>query len=301
MEEKQGKKNWIKERIMVIVPHQDDEILMTAGVIREAVKKGASVTVVMATNGDCECRDYSKGRNRLLESLKGLELLGLEAGNFWLMGYADTGMAEEDSFLHHLYCEADAEKIYPSFCSSETYGLLEKEEYHMRQYGEHADYCRGCFKADLKEIIEKQRPEQIFTTSEFDTHGDHSALYKFVCEVLDELQETDNEEAQGSGEGEPEAYTPEVFVSVVHSMAGDENWPLRGTPRYSCPEGLEEAAGLKWDERICLHLPEEMRTERGGENLKYRALCRHETALEPNAVDFLMAFIKDEEIFWRVR
>ena len=36
-------------------------------------------------------------------------------------------------------------------------------------------------------------------------------------------------------------------------------------------------------------------------NLKYQALLKHETALEPDAYEFLMAFIKDEEIFWKVR
>lgn len=301
MEEKHVKKSWIKERIMIVVPHQDDEILMTAGVIREAVKKGASVTVVMATNGDYGCNDYSTGRARLSESLKGLELLGLGAENFLLMGYADTGMPEEDSFLHHLYCETDERKLYTSSCSSQTYGLPEKEEYHMQRHGGHADYCRHSFKSDLKEIIQWERPEQIFTTSEFDTHGDHSALYKFVCEVLDELKEgykagTNENEMQESG-----AYEPELYTAIVHSPAGDESWPLRETALFSCPEGLEEATALKWDERICLSLPEEMRTGRGKENLKYRALLQYETALEPNAVDFLLSFIKDEEIFWRVR
>lgn len=40
---------------------------------------------------------------------------------------------------------------------------------------------------------------------------------------------------------------------------------------------------------------------RGINNLKYQALLKHETALEPDAYEFLMAFIKDEEIFWKVR
>ena len=42
-------------------------------------------------------------------------------------------------------------------------------------------------------------------------------------------------------------------------------------------------------------------TRRGINNLKYQALFKHETALEPDAYEFLMAFIKDEEIFWKVR
>ena len=53
--------------------------------------------------------------------------------------------------------------------------------------------------------------------------------------------------------------------------------------------------------RTILELPEEMKKARGINNLKYQALLKHETALEPDAYEFLMAFIKDEEIFWKVR
>ena len=35
------------------------------------------------------------------------------------------------------------------------------------------------FKQDLKEIIMEKRPEIIFTTAEYDRHGDHSGLVFF--------------------------------------------------------------------------------------------------------------------------
>ena len=38
--------------VMVIVPHQDDEILMSAGVIRVCEQNNVPYTVVMVTNGD---------------------------------------------------------------------------------------------------------------------------------------------------------------------------------------------------------------------------------------------------------
>lgn len=44
-----------------------------------------------------------------------------------------------------------------------------------------------------------------------------------------------------------------------------------------------------------------MKLEKGRENLKYQALLQYETALEPEAYDFLMSFIKDEEIFWKMK
>ena len=272
--------------IVIVVPHEDDEILMSAGVIREAVKAGISCTVVMATNGDYECSDYEKGQNRLRESIEGLQILGLSKEYLEIMGYADTGMPREDSFLTHLYEEAEEEKGYPSSCTQETYGLVEKEEFHKKKWGKHGKYCRRDFKEDLKEILREKKAEHIFTTSPYDTHGDHAALYKFVCEVLDELR---NEER----------YEPSLYCGLIHSCAGDEVWPLRDTESFTCPRGAEEQH--PWEQRCILELPEEMKREKGTANLKYQALLQHKTALEPDAYAFLMAFIKDEEVFWKMR
>ena len=272
--------------IVIVVPHEDDEILMSAGVIREAVKAGISCTVVMATNGDYECSDYEKGQNRLRESIAGLQALGLSKEHLEIMGYADTGMPREDSFLTHLYEEVEEEKCYPSSCTQETYGLVEKDEFHKKKWGKHGKYCRRDFKKDLKEILREKKAEHIFTTSQYDTHGDHAALYWFVCEVLDELR---NEEG----------YEPSLYCGLIHSCAGDEVWPLRDTKKFTCPDGLE--GQHPWEKRCTLELPEEMKQEKGTDNLKYQALLQHKTALEPDAYEFLMAFIKDEEVFWKMR
>lgn len=88
----------MKAGVMVIVPHQDDEILMTAGVIRKAVKEQVPVDVVMATNGDYGCGDQSKGRTRLRESIRGLEILGLDADYFHILGMRTLGCRQKRVF-----------------------------------------------------------------------------------------------------------------------------------------------------------------------------------------------------------
>ncbi len=274
--------------IMVLVPHQDDEILMAAGVLYKAAEAGLPATVVMATNGDCGCEDWSKGRTRLRETISGCKLLGIKEEQLVFLGYADTGMPREDSFVTHLFEEKDCSKVYPSSCSAVTYSLEEKPEFHMEMQGSHAPYAREMFKSDLRQVIEKYRPCNIFTTSEFDSHGDHSGLCRFVYEVLDEMEE--------GGED-----TPNVYCGLVHSGAGDDRWPAPGTEEFDCPQGLEEDTGYVWEDRFVLRLPDALTRGAGTENVKYRALLQHETALEPNAYEFLMAFVKDEEIFWKVR
>ena len=274
------------ESIMVLVPHQDDEVLMAAGVIRSAVKRKAEVEVVMVTNGDYGCRDFSAGRERLRESVKGLEILGLSREHFHILGYADTGMPAEESFLTRLYEEEDESKICPSFCAEETYGLEDKEEYRKLVSGSHGSYCRRDLKEDIKSVIKEKQCKCIVTTDPSDLHGDHSALYFFVCEILKELKE----EA---------GYDPDLFTGVIHSNAGDEIWPEREGAQFTCPPEFEKATGRKWADAIHVPVPDEMLFSQGEANLKLRALKAYERALEPSAYDFLMSFVKEEEIFFQ--
>lgn len=277
-------------RIMVLVPHQDDEILMTAGVISRAVEQGVLISVVIATNGDYECNDYSKGRARLLESLRGLNYLGLPTDNITFMGYPDTGMNEEVSFLGRLYKEQDTEQQYSSSCSDYTYGLEAKADFHTMRYKSPAEYNRKNFKADLKDILKQNRPDHIFTTSDADTHGDHKGLFLFLMEVLKELELEDG-------------YQPEVYSAIVHSMAGDDNWPLRSEKidDFTCPPDFETTCNYRWEDRLSFEVPDAMQWENSQENVKYQALSAYQTALEPNAVDFLYSFVKKEEIFWKTK
>lgn len=295
------------ENIMVIVPHEDDEVLMTAGIIEQAVKEGKKVTVVMATNGDYEGTDKVSGSVRLRETMNGLGVLGVPEENIIFMGYADTGMYSTESFIYKLYQEKDENRLFPGHCSKGTYGLPEKRDYHFMRYGEPAEYTRKNFKEDLKAIILEEKPDTVFTTSEEDMHGDHSGLFLFVREILSE--QTD--------------YHPQLYSGVVHSKAGDENWPERkaevfrylqskyGTvpcfmenkrekvEEFSCPTGFNEGS-LKWEERIRFPVPENMMAADFANNKKVQALDKHVNALKPDAVEFLYSFIASEELFWKI-
>lgn len=275
--------------LMVLVPHQDDEILMCAGILYQAVRAGLAVTVVMVTNGDYGCADGSVGRRRLQETLESLKVLGVKPEQVEFLGYADTGMEKKESFLYQLYEMQDGDQVVSSHCSDHTYGLQDKPEFHWKRWGEHGPLSRNSFKQDLKEVLLQYKPEHLFTTSEYDFHGDHSGLYLLTQEIFGEMK------AEGR-------VIPELFSGVVHSLAGDENWPLREdqTGLYTCPNGFEETSSLLWEDRISFDVPDEMKVKAGLENLKWLALSKHVTALKPDAVDFLNAFVKKEEIFWLI-
>ena len=267
--------------LLVIVPHQDDEILIGAGLIYQMLKKKKKVTVVIVTNGDYECTDYSKGRARLRETLAGLEVLGLSQENIVFFGYADTGMPRAESFLTALLHTKEGEKIFPSSASTMTYGLEEKQDFHYLSFGEHGIYARNTLVNDLQELISQVKPDVILTTHPLDLHGDHEALFHFIKLILEDTKVS---------------FEPRLLVGMVHSPEGDETWPLRDSLHFTCPKGMEEY----WEERLVLPLDENFTGGKKDGNLKYEALKKYETALEPNAVDYLMAFMKDEEIFWEL-
>ena len=290
---------------MVIVPHEDDEILMAAGIIERALQEKKQVTVVMATNGDYEGRDKVSGSVRLKETLMGLEVLGLSQERVIFMGYADTGMDPEESFLYNLYTEKEENKLHPGHCSAETYGLPKKADFHTERYGSPAAYTRRNFKEDLRRIIRENEPDTIFTTSEEDMHGDHSGLFFFVKEILREEKER--------------GYAPVLYSTVVHTKSGDENWPKRlkkgdtddgvgeakkGRPlskleAYTCPPGFNEGS-LDWEKRVRFPVSASMQSGDFSVNLKALALSMHKNALKEDAVEYLYAFIKAEEIFWKI-
>ena len=271
------------KHLLVIVPHQDDEILIGAGIIYQMLQQGKKVTVAIVTNGDYGCADYSKGKARLKETLAGLGVLGLSEENVIFLGYADTGMRREKSFLTALFHTEEGEKIFPSSASTMTYGLEEKPDFHYLHFGEHGKYSRNTLINDLRELICKIKPDCILTTHPLDKHGDHEALFYFIKAIVEEYKRFNQ---------------PRLFAGLIHSPERDSIWPIRGSLQFTCPKGLEKS----WEERLILPLEKNLSGGQKKGNLKYEALLKYETALaEPNAVDYLMAFVKDEEIFWEIK
>lgn len=89
------------KRILVLAPHEDDEMLMAGGIINRAVEVGDEVKILLATNGDYN--GEASGKGRIVESINALNALGVSKNDIMFLGYADTGglggaQTYEDSF-----------------------------------------------------------------------------------------------------------------------------------------------------------------------------------------------------------
>jgi LmbE family N-acetylglucosaminyl deacetylase len=114
-----------RDRLLILAPHPDDESLASGGLIQRAVKAGAKVRVLFATDGDnnpwpqrflerkiqISVTDRARwGRRRRKEALAALELLGLPRGSARFLGLPDQGitnllMRAEESVLFTLWAE----------------------------------------------------------------------------------------------------------------------------------------------------------------------------------------------------
>ena len=176
--------------VLIVAPHPDDEAIGCAAVMIRALIDGRRVGVVLMTNGDghvgaaaalagkepeqLEPADFVRlARVRQGHTVKALKTLGVPAENLIALGYPDSGLAT-------LYeTKTDEPWTQPRTGRSATYGPLIRD-YRTLTHGRPAPYTRSAILEDLKEIIARRRPREIYVTAAVDTHGDHSAAFRFV-------------------------------------------------------------------------------------------------------------------------
>lgn len=279
------------KNILILAPHQDDEMLMAGGVIKRAVDAGDNVSVLLATNGDYN--GQGSGQNRIVESINALKALGLSKDQIMFLGYADTGglggtQTYWDSFLYQLYTAQDDTVLTSRFGNQYTYGNPGiKQDYRFELTGEHSQYTRASFVNDLKTAILNTNATDIYVPSRYDMHFDHAYLDLFAIEAIQSIQK------------ENPSYNPTLHESIIHSCAGDGNWPVlnsdeAGIQAFNMPKGLEELTMFQWSERENINVPYSMRQTPFSYNLKDQALRLYTSQY----YGYIGSFAKVNEIFW---
>ena len=139
------------KRVLVVVPHQDDEINLLGGVFEEYLKYGSEIfPVYVITNGIAEPYRYA-------EAIALFKHIGVSEANITFLGYG--------SLIHN-----DVDKI------KLTKGTNEHPAYHEGQ-----QYSRLNIVKDLMNVITDLCPDVIIGT-DYDRHVDH----QYVTALLDE-------------------------------------------------------------------------------------------------------------------
>ncbi len=272
-------------KIIILAPHQDDEIILCGSFLKRLLDNGNDVYVVFMTNGNYDEMVHAV---RLEEALHALAIYDIAEERVIFMGYAN----EYDITGPHIYDAPPNMVLKSQYGISETYGLSEHPEYCFQKHGIHHKYTRDNLVNDLSEIIDEIRPDVIFATGE-EVHPDHSANSLFLDEVLGKILNKDN------------SYRPIVMKKPEYSTAwfGPEDYSETDNPPaifdYKSPHVFVNGHRswfydpyLRWKDRIRIPADEE------APRLVKKAL---EIYSSQNAIAHFKMLLNCDVVFWARR
>lgn len=271
--------------LMVMIPHEDDEINIAGSLICGAREEGMQVICVFVTNGDYQ---YIPDV-RIREAVRALAVLGVPKDDIVFLGYPDGGGHGEYSvFMHgqkepiqaHGRTETCGGEGFPEFCAKES--------------GVHHEYLWENLLKDLEAVILKYLPDGI-AAIDWDTHPDHRMCSLAFDQVMGKIL---NERAS--------VWQPVVLKAFAYATAFEGlkdfyrvNLPsTKINPGKVLQEGRPDNPNFSWDRRIRLPVPESCRTQDLGKNKIFHALTCH---MSQKAMRRAEQIINGDQIFWEKR
>ncbi|NQU40681.1 MAG: PIG-L family deacetylase [Lentisphaerae bacterium] len=261
------------DRILILAPHPDDEILGCGGVIRHAVEHHIPVRIVFLTYGDFNEWSFALNQKhpvlkaeavmamaeaRRNEAISAAAELGLSATNLVFLGYPDGGTMK---LWLNLY---DTRKPYRHPLTKAT------AVPYPNAFRPGAPYKGAEIIRDLRAIFAEFLPTKVFVSHPADLHPDHKALYLFTNVVLWEME-------GGAAR--------EIYPYLVHF----KDWPpQRGVrPEASLMPPSRSTLDTSW----CIYT-----LDSAAVTLKRKALDRHATQTAA-AGRYLYSFVRRNELF----
>ena len=105
------------KQVLVLVPHQDDEVCLAGGILEQYTRAGSRVHLAYATAGDY----YGLAEVRSREALAAAELMGIRREDVYWLGYGNQWQPQGDKT--HIYFSEQGGRVWTShFGVTETYG-----------------------------------------------------------------------------------------------------------------------------------------------------------------------------------
>lgn len=261
------------DRILVLAPHPDDEILGAAGVIQRSVSMKLPMKVVLFTLGDSNQWSFllyrkhpvimpgavqQMGLVRKAEAIKATSILGVDTKDLIFLGYPDFGT------LNIWYQHWNLRPSYKSILT-QVKAVPYKEAFRPG-----AAYKGEEIVSDLRKILRDFKPTKIFISHPSDHNGDHLSLYLFTRVALWDENLTD---------------FVQVYPYLVHYLGWPTSKGLKPNYPLVPPEALSKA--IIWHE---FHLTEQEF------KLKKIALEAHKSQFT-STPKYLLSFVRYNELF----
>ena len=268
------------QKVMIFVPHEDDDINLAGGVIEEYIKHDSTVYVVFSTNGDGDERfDMSKmGAIRINEAIRALAVLGVPERNIIFLGYGD-GWAKNGP---HIY-NAPHDEIMTSMAGKQaTYVIESHPAYH-----DHNSYTYHHYYNDIKNVILEYLPDTIFCI-DYDTHNDHRALSMLFEKVMGDLLKTTD-------------YKPTVYKGYGYRTAWGSDPDIKESVNITSSVSVPADKDVElydWDKRIRLPININSVSRYLKYSKLYHALSLYDSQHAEESADRI---INGDKVFWKRR
>lgn len=263
------------EKLLVLVPHQDDELNIAGQVLPAFIETGCECKICFSTNGD---GFKSNGPVRMKEAKKVADYLGVGCENLIFLGFDDSmGPAHPYAVVSDAdVSNAPPTKVYSSgeVCCS------------MRRCGEALPQCRDTLVGDIKYILSSWLPDVIICV-DYDSHPDHRALSLAF------------ERAMGILLKEKRSYRPLVLKKFAYSSiwyGSEDYYTFAPTLRPGSSDVFElDNPMYVWDERIRVAPHPSTLTKRFFSNTVVKAAMRYSSQ---NAWWRMAAVCNSDVVYW---
>jgi LmbE family N-acetylglucosaminyl deacetylase len=261
------------DRLLILAPHPDDEVLGCGGIIQQGVALGLPIRIVFLTYGDFyewSFIRYEKrpvvtprgvrgmGEIRHREALAADATLGAPAADLIFLGYPDFGTL---TMWYRAWGGARPVRGLLSRATAVPY---------RDAFRPGAPYKGDEVLKDLTTILREFRPTKVFVSHPADHHPDHKAFYLFARVALFDA-------------------APEVPARVYPYLVHHTKWPV--------PSGRHPSEPLEPPELLKDRIPWEVVALDGRQaDVKEAALKKHKTQYETTP-RFLDSFVRRNELF----
>lgn len=262
------------KRVMLFVPHEDDELNVFSGVIDEYLDGGSEIWIVYMTHGDY----WGAEEQRIDEAKAVAEFYGIDSRNVIFFGYGDQWLGT------HIYNSEPNEVVASHSGKTATYAINGVSPYKSE------DYTRANLLKDFEDVIVEYMPDTIFCI-DFDRHSDHRANSLFF------------EEALGNVLSYTDDYAPTVYKGFGYSTGWNaeqdyyDGENVGSTKNQSGTSYMEEVNYYNWNDRVRMPVAAKSLGHVISGTTTYKAIEKH--ASQTDRLENAAGIINSDKIFFR--
>lgn len=266
-------------KVLVIVPHEDDELAVAGSLLVSLNRIEKNETyVVFTTNGDAYPKD---GPIRIKEAIDALRILGTASENIFFLGYGNEWRNG------HIYHRTATERCLSRIGKEYTYGSNKVFDYAWKIKGKHHAYTRENYRNDLINVIENLLPEWIVAV-DYDSHPDHRATSLLLDECMGIILKKNV------------FYHPNLWKKFAYLgvWEGIEDYYSHDVTKNQRTNNNTDNPVFLWSDAIRLKTDEECNTRLVRKNLIYKAACCHKSE---NAWRHITRICNADVLYWKRR